>query len=60
VAAGGLKVPFSEGSEVHLTASRHRSYHSLGINFSIPVYTTVKGVRIYGKYSLHANLRVNL
>ncbi|CAG7721236.1 unnamed protein product [Allacma fusca] len=47
VAAGGLKVPLKEDTsssvEIASTTSRHGSFHSLGINFSIPVYTTVKG-----------------
>ncbi|XP_035703733.1 uncharacterized protein CG43867 isoform X2 [Folsomia candida] len=54
VAAGGLKVP-SNGKgdtggvsgggagEISCGNGRILSYHSLGINFSVPVYTTVKG-----------------
>lgn len=49
VAAGGLKLPSKEkaasANEIALaTGTLQPSYNSLGINISIPVYTTVKGV----------------
>lgn len=49
MAAGGLKLPSKEkASSTNEIASAsgvlHQSCNSLGINISIPVYTTVKGV----------------